>query len=542
MNKIIDFWVMIKFWLIACYALGRVCFVLLQDPKIIGHIAKLWFKEGLSLHTLCALSAQRYPQQVAIHDDRGEVTYHELNTRVNAIAQGLSQLQKSQKKLRIGIMCRNHRGFIEILLAGARIGADVVLLHPEAPAVQLSQTLTETMLDVLVFDQEFEPVVAQSKFLGVQVLAWCDEDAACLSLEQLAIQYHTCQPPRVPQQGRLIVLTSGSSGRPKGVVRKPSMMAILAPFLTLLSTLPVRRQTVCLISIPLFHGFGLTTMLMGFWLGATLILNRKFETHSAQKQLVQHQVNIWAVVPIMLKRFLDVPETTPLPNLKAVVSGSAPLPALVAQNWMGQYGDNLYNLYGTTEVGFCCIATPKDLRQSPETVGRAALGVQIKITDAQNKPLPDGKVGRIVVGGLMVFDGYLSEQSYSYAWFDTGDLGCLDGKQCLHLYGRSDEMLVINGENIYPIEIENCLNKHPWVQESVVVQCTDEKRGQYLKALLVTNATANEDEISANLHAYLSTHIARYKIPKAFYRVAVIPKNSLGKVDKKRVREMISIF
>jgi fatty-acyl-CoA synthase len=274
-------------------------------------------------------------------------------------------------------------------------------------------------------------------------------------------------------------------------------------------------------------------------LSATYVLQRKFDPEQALAGAAQHEVTSIPMVPVMVQRIMELPRETrdryDLSHVKCVpLSGSA-LPGDLAINFMDEFGDVLYNLYGSTEVAWASIATPEDLRAAPGTAGKAPRGTIVKIYDEKGNELPTGQTGRIFVGNEMLFEGYTGggNKDMLNGLMSTGDTGHLDDHGRLFVEGRSDEMIVSGGENVFPAEVEDLLAKHQNVAEAAVIGVPDEKFGQRLKAYVVKKGSVSEKD----LQDYVKANLARYKVPREVEFLKELPRNATGKVLKRELVE-----
>jgi fatty-acyl-CoA synthase len=203
---------------------------------------------------------------------------------------------------------------------------------------------------------------------------------------------------------------------------------------------------------------------------------------------------------------------------------------------MDAFGENLYNLYGSTEVAWATIANPRDLREAPGTAGKAPRGTILKIVDKNGNELPTGETGRIFVGSELVFEGYTggdSKETDASGLMSTGDMGHIDEEGRLFIDSREDDMIVSGGENVYPGEVEELLLKHPKINDCAVVGVEDPEFGQRLKAFVVTSGELSEDDVKN----YVKEHLARYKVPREVEFLDELPRNATGKVLKRELQE-----
>jgi fatty-acyl-CoA synthase len=490
---------------------------------------------GVSPATASALAAARHPDRPAIIDERGVESAAELDRRVNAIAAALRRDFGLEPPRSLAIMCRNHRGFVEALLAGARLGVDLLLLNTEFPGPQLAQALARHPIAIgaVVLDAEFIARFDDAGCTVPRIVAWHDDACTGPTLDTLAAT--DAAPPKKPsRRSQVVILTSGTTGTPKGAPRSPSLRALIGPLTTLLDKIRLRAGQPLLVAPPLFHGFGLAYLALGLFLGCPLVLRRKFDPEDVLAAIAQHRVPTLVAVPVMLRRILELPARTrarhDTQSLRAVLSAGAPLDGKLATDFMDAFGDVVYNLYGSTETGFGAIATPIDLRAAPGTVGRPPLGTTLKVLTATRAGARVGETGRVFIGGPLVFNGYSGGGSKEMAagLMSTGDLGHMDAAGRLFIDGREDDMIVSGGENVFPREVEELLARHQAVADVAVLGVADDEFGQRLRAFVVprpdTHPSADE------LKAWVKANVARYKVPREFVFVAELPRNATGKL------------
>ncbi|MGH3519161.1 MAG: AMP-binding protein [Haloechinothrix sp.] len=487
---------------------------------------------GASLATLVAIAAVRAPDTDAVIDERGRLTYRQLDRRAAAIAAGLHARNGIGAGSTVGVLCRNHRGFIEALVAAARLGANVVLLNTEFSTPQLAQVFASSRPDLVVLDEEFVGLVDSIP----AVLAWRDGGETDVpTLDELAVSTHPTPPaPREP--GRITILTSGTTGTPKGASRAPSVMDSVGPLATILTRARLRAGDPVLIAPPLFHGFGLAVFGLAAFLRSPMVLIRRFDAAEALRSIERHRVRCLVAVPVMLQRMLAVRDAgVDLSILRCVLSGAAPLPPTLATRLLDEWGDVLFNGYGSSEIGIASLATPADLRQAPGTVGKPALGVPVAVLDDSGSRVADGRIGTVHVGGRLVFAGYTGGGSKDVVngMMSTGDRGHFDETGRLYIDGRADDMIVSGGENVYPQEVENVLARQAGVADVAVIGVADEEFGQRLVAYLV--AASDVRPSNEDLKRHVRANLARYKVPRQFVFLDELPRNPAGKLVRRKL-------
>jgi fatty-acyl-CoA synthase len=485
-----------------------------------------------------AANAARYPDDDAIIDELGRLSFADVNARTNRLASAWQDDGLGEGDS-IAIMCRNHRGFIEATVAASKLGITCVYLNTAFAGPQLTDVVQREKPSAIVFDEEFYELLEDAGKRRKRYVAWYDsEDTPDPTLESL-IEKGEPEPPVPPaESGRAIILTSGTTGAPKGASRKqPETMG---PAVALLSRIPLRSREKTFIVAPLFHSWGFAHFTLGLMLGSTYVLHRKFDPEETLSLIAQHQVQAAPMVPVMVQRIMELPEETrkkyDLSSLKSIpLSGSA-LPGDLAIRFMDEFGDVLYNLYGSTEVAWASIATPADLRAAPGTAGAPPRGTIVKIYDKDGRELPACEDGRIFVGNEMLFEGYTNGGSKDVidGLMATGDVGHLDDEGRLFVSGRDDDMIVSGGENVFPREVEDLIANMDGVDEVAVIGVDDKDFGQRLKAFVVRKGSKpSEDEIKAKV----KSDLARYKVPREVVFIDELPRNATGKVLKKDLKE-----
>ncbi|SDC41871.1 AMP-binding protein [Actinokineospora iranica] len=497
---------------------------------------------GTSPATLLAVAAAHRPDALGLVDDRGTLTFGQLNDAAARLARGLLDRHGLRPGATIAVLCRNHRGFVLTSAAAGRVGADVVYLNTEFSGPQLARVWPRLGADLLVVDEEFLPLVPEGT---PRVVAWQDTTAELTAestvdpvvewstLDGLVAGHAPLSEVGRLRQGKVTILTSGTTGAPKGAPRTPSPLAVLGPAVTILRRTGLRSGDPVLIGPPLFHGFGLAAWALAVFLRSPVVLRRRFDPEVALADIERHGIAFVAAVPVMLQRILALPpavrEGYDHGCLRAVLSGGAALRPVLAERFMAEFGDVLYNGYGSSEIGIAAVATPADLRAAPGTVGRPTVGVPARVLGADRRPVPAGQPGTIFVGGPLVFEGYTGGGTKEMVdgLMNTGDVGRIDSEGRLHVDGRADDMIVSGGENVYPQEVEDVLSRHPAVADVAVIGVDDDEFGQRLVAYVVARDAPPDP---ADLALHVKENLARYKVPRAFVFLPELPRNPTGKL------------
>ncbi len=493
-----------------------------------------------------ALNARRYPDRPAIIDDDGEITFAELDEAAHAVANGLRNMGVRGGD-GVALLIRNHRWFLISVYGAARVGARIILLNSEFSGPQIKEVSEREGAKLVIYDDEYTAAVAQAEpALGkLRALATNpDTDAPSGSTDDTLadlIKRSSKQPaPKATKHSSVIILTSGTTGTPKGANR--STPPSLAPIGGVLSHVPFKSGEVTSLPAPMFHALGFLHATIAMMLGTTLVLRRRFKPATVLADIEKHKVTAIVVVPVMLSRILDeLEKTQPKPNLSSLrivfVSGSQ-LGAELATRALKDLGPVIYNLYGSTEIAFASIARPKDLSKNPATVGPPVKGITVKILDDNGIELPQGEIGRIFVRNTFPFEGYTGGGGKQIidGMLSSGDVGYFDEGGLLYVSGRDDEMIVCGGENVFPAEVEDLISGHPEVVEATALGVEDKEWGHRLRAFVVKTEGASVDEEA--IKTYVKENLARYKVPREVIFLDELPRNPTGKILKRELREL----
>ncbi|HUL99564.1 MAG TPA: acyl-CoA ligase FadD12 [Mycobacterium sp.] len=498
-------------------------------------------REGMSATVGFAAAAQRCPDRPGLVDEIGTLTWKQLDERVDAFAAALQALPGGAPE-QIGVMCRNHRGFVVALVAANRIGADVLLLNTAFAGPALAGVVEREGVDVIVYDEEFTSIVDRAlagKTKATRILGWTDSPTG-LTVESLADKHAGQRPQRTGRKSNMILLTSGTTGTPKGA--KPASSGGASELQALLDRVPWRAEEATVIAAPMFHAWGYSQLLFSALMACTIITRRKFDPEATLQLIDRHHATGLVVVPVMFDRIMELPDDVRNRysgrSLRfATASGSRMRPDVVIK-FMDQFGDVIYNNYNATEAGMIATATPEDLRAAPDTAGKPVYGAEIRILDENFNELPVGEVGQIFVKSGTLFEGYTSGATKNFhdGFMASGDVGYLDDAGRMFVVGRDDEMIVSGGENVYPIEVEKMLVSHPEVAEATVIGVNDEQYGQRLAAFVVLEkgAGATPDV----LKQYVRENLANYKVPRDICVLEELPRGSTGKILRNELQSL----
>ncbi|GAB3493295.1 acyl-CoA synthetase [Amycolatopsis cihanbeyliensis] len=485
-------------------------------------------------------AARRNGDAVALADELGELTFQQLEQRSNALTRAWQGRGIAAGTV-IAALCRDHRGLVVVMLAAGKLGARLVLLNTGFAKPQLADVVAREQVSALVHDQEFTELLDAVDPGVERYLAWVDEETPAettvTTLDELIASTEDTAVPAPRRPGGFVLLTSGTTGTPKGAPRERTSALSSAQFL---DRIPLRAGESTCLAAPIFHGTGLSQFVLAFALGCKVVLSRRFDPENTLRLVAEHRCSTLVVVPTMLQRIIDLgPDMLArhdTSRLRIVfAAGSAVSPDLCRRT-AEAFGDVLYNLYGSTEVAVATVARPEELRKAPGTAGRPPVSCRVRLHDDNGKRITEPEaVGRVFVGSGLSFSGYTDGRSKEIidGLLSTGDVGHFDADGLLFIDGRDDDMIVSGGENVFPLEVENLLADRQDVLEAAVLGVPDEEFGQRLKAFLVAapGARVDPDEV----REYVKANLARYKVPREVVLIDRLPRNATGKLLRREL-------
>ena len=517
----------------------RAGMIAFDRPDRAARILKAMDSLG-QLGAAITIAGIRHGDRLGVIDELGALTFAELDARSDALACAMRERGLSEGET-VGILCRNHRGFLDATFGTSKAGARALYLNTDFAGPQLLDVCQREEVRLLISDQEYEELIGPVQAPLGRVLAWTDDQGAGDTLEALIDAHHGQQPPTPEEPGPVVLLTSGTTGTPKGAARAQQETS-LHPIGALLSKVPYRKRGATYVAAPMFHGLGFTQMVLSVTLGCTTIVQRRFKPERVLDAITRRRPTALAVVPVMLQRIVSLLEQHPdrwdTSSLRIVFASGSQLEAELVRRGQRTLGHVLYNFYGSTEAAWATFATPEDLRAAPGTAGRPPYGTIVRLYDTEGRPVSGpGAVGRIFVGNGFQFDGYTGGGSKEIidGLMSTGDVGHFDDAGRLFVDGRDDDMIVSGGENLFPGEIEELLITHSAIEEAAVIGVEDPEFGQRLAAFVVLrpDEALGEDEVKE----FVKANLARYKVPRDVHFLAELPRNPTGKVLKRELRQ-----
>lgn len=499
----------------------------LLSPISLIRLIQSIVKYGLNLMTLLSFAAQKHGEKTALVDDVETYSYRKLFADSNKLAICLSNTVQVGSGSKVAFMCKNHASLVKSIFATSRLGAELFFLNTQLSKNQLQDLLEFHKFDVIIHDDEYTTFIEQSDFQSVMIKTYHENLPAINNFLQLK-DLEVYSLPRT-SASKLTLFTSGTTGVPKKAIHKPTLFNYLNPFISFIDRLKVLSYNTAYISTPIYHGYGMAILLLFIPLGKKIIIRRRFEAVEACNLIKKHQIEVVTVVPTILRRLLETNKND-LKTLRCIASGGAKLNPKLIDETIRSLGKVLYNLYGTTEAGLNFIATPEDLIYSSSTIGKPINRMSLKVLDQNMNEVEEGEVGQFCIRNDW------SMRNRENSWIQTGDLGYRDQNGYYFLYGRIDDMIISGGVNVYPIFVEQTLTQHPFVVDAAVIGIEDDEFGQRLKAFLVVvkDSTMTKQEIQE----WLRTRVSKFELPKEFVFVEELPYTSLGKLDRKQLRNI----
>ena len=487
----------------------------LLSPSGIARLLHALWCEGVNLMAVTRFAAHYYPSMLAVADERQSYTYQELHVKARAWA-GVLYEQGWRRGMHCALLGRNSSEMVIASLALSRLGVHIYYMSTDLSKEQVKQLCQERQIETALVQEEYADRMPSE--LAVKLV------------EDLSESDESLCKGRIPKGrgGRIIVLTGGSSGHYKVAARKPSVTAFLHPFFTLLREIRLDECRSVYIAPPLYHGFGLASLIVALVMGRSVYLSKRFDAQSATRLLSEHSIEVLIAVPLMLRRLINE-SPSEIRSLRRILSGGAPLDAPLVRAVEQHWGAVLYNLYGTSEAGFFILATPEILHEAPLALGKPIRGVRCKIV----RPDSQG------VGVLAVRSGWAMDDRKGN-WQETGDLAWMDESGVLFLRGRADSMILSGGENAYPEVLREALAALDAVKDVAVVAYPDLEFGARLAAFVVLKEDFNSI-FEEDLRHLLSAKLPRYQMPGRIIRLAVLPRLENGKVAEGTLREMMEV-
>lgn len=496
------------------------------SPSNLGRLFVAIRQNGINLMLLFTLTEKTGCQKTALVDSQETLSYQVLKERCENLAHHLSDRYGVESGHKVAFLCKNHASFVQGIFAASRLGADSYLLNGSMGQPQFDRLVQEHPFDFLIYDDVFEELIENSSYQNAKIVSDHKGRESINSLSE-SVPHHKERLPAA-SSGKIVLLTGGTTGKPKQVIHRPSLFHFLDPFAALLNRLKLPAYHTAYIATPIYHGYGIAILLSFLALGKKVVIQENFDVQRACDLIRQHQVEVVTVVPLMVHKMLKH-DSESLHSLACIASGGAKLHPVLVNEVNNRLGNVLYNLYGTSEAGLNIIATPEDLKYDANTLGKRIPGGDIKV-------VKDGvEVGPGRIGEFCIRNKW-SMKNRQNRWIHTGDIGYRDENGYYFLCGRTDDLIISAGNNIYPGEIEVVLRNHTSVEDVAVIAVEDVYAGHILKAYV--QLYTDEKMTEETLLSWLRPQVAQYQLPREVVFVEELPYTAVGKLDRKRLHSI----
>jgi long-chain acyl-CoA synthetase len=490
-------------------------------------------------------SARKYPQKTAIVFEDRRFTFDEFNMRVNRLAHALLGLGLA-KGDRVAVLLGNCNEIVELLMAAAKTGLVAVPVNFRFVPSEIEYVVNQSQSKALIVGEDYLSKVesARPNFQTVDryISVAAHPVAGMLDYEQLLAASSPAEPAIEVHENDpwYIGYTSGTTGLPKGALI--SHRARILPALFMIIEFGLRDTDAELMTMPMFHTNGIQFSMIGLYLGNTVFIMRNFEPETVLRAIAEHKLTYASLVPTMYAMILGLPQETKarygVGSMRVLISSSSPLLTKTKEEILSFFSSSELNeFYGSSEAGIITNLKPRDQMRKIRCVGQAMFGIEIKLLDADGAEVAPGEVGELYSKGPCFTEYYRMPEVNAFrdGWFSAGDMARMDEEGYYYIVDRKKDMIISGGENIYPVEVEELLSRHPAVSEVAVIGIPHEKWGESVHAVIVTKGPAQASEQA--IIDYCKGRIASYKGPRSVEFVEALPKNPTGKVLKRVLRD-----
>ncbi|AQQ14190.1 Long-chain-fatty-acid--CoA ligase [Corynebacterium glaucum] len=480
------------------------------------------------------------PERTALIDDDGVLSYRQLRAQSRSLGKWLvaQQADRGLDELRIGVMARNGRGIILPLGAKGYAGGHIFLLNIGSSPEQLRGIFDENKINVLFIDDEFAdrlPADLEATDDITIVRAFTEGEREGLSIADIVKQPDVDkQLPRYPQHGNLVLMSSGTTGIPKGIVRpEPRLPLVLAGYL---EAIPWRSGDTVQLSASIFHTWGWSALQVALATRSTIVTRRVFDAEACYKQIQDYRCDGLVSSPIFFKQMLDLHandrfDTSTLRFL--ATAGNAVSPGLLRRT-TERFGPILANIYGSTELALAAAASPEQMQADPTMVGKVPPGTVLKLYDDEGNEVPTGTTGRIFLHNETALKGYTNPNTPMVTidgLIEMGDLGYFDEQGFLHVQSRSDDMIIVGGENVHPQSVMGVLEDMPGIDDLYAHGVDDDETFKRIAVWVVRKLDDDGERLSAeSVREWVRSRLADHSIPRDVHFLDELPRNAVGKV------------
>ena len=489
------------------------------------------------------------PKKIALRQGTLSIDYLHLNARVNRLANGLKALGL-EKGMVVAVILPSCHEHLEALFALAKIGVICLPIDTRWDSEEIERSLNHFEAVAVIFgDGNLESILKIRERIemtnGRLISTARGIPPTIVGYEDFLARGTEMEPDSVADEFDifLVGLSSGTTGVPKGTA--VTHRNLIFRWMGQIVEFGMNATDIFLNLSPMAYSAGRSFAMSHLYVGATVIIaGERFDPRASMESIHQQEITTCFMVPTMYHRVLQLPDIDRFDtsSLRALVSSGARIPALTQQQIVERLTPHFYNYFGSIEAGGVSLLKPEDVALKGNSVGRGVFNTEIRIVDEKGSDVPRGAIGRIIVRGPAVAEGYYkhpeaTEEYFRDGWCRVGDLGRMDEDGYLYLEGREKEMIIRGGVNIYPDEIEHTLMRHPLVNECAVIGVPDREFGEEIAAVITLHPgkAITPDE----LEMFCRGHLAPYKRPKIVRFVDDLPRTSSGKLRKNDLKEMI---
>lgn len=509
-------------------------------------IARIAITQGLHVGTVHAVHALAHPERLALVDQRHRWTFAETNDRINQLCDALQRVVGRGRRPRVVLCMENRVEYALAWFALFRLGWPAVHASDASTTEELQYLFANSGAVVAFASEKTLPHVEAAAGAATTLIVTGEGSprSRAIPLDRFLEGRSTALYERKRNVAvQNVVYTSGTTGKPKGAVRDFSSMGI-SEMVEILERLPVTLRENHLVVSKMYHSAGQVFLLIMSALGATVHIADHFKAEDVLRTIHTEGITSMFMVPTMISRLLDVPdevwESYPPQTLEMIVSGAAQFPQALRARAIERLGAlKIYDFYGASELGWVTLVNGEEMLDRPGTQGRALRGQHIRVVDGQGGLCPPREVGLVQVRTHSKMEGYLgdvaagAEVDGGDGWLTVDDTGFLDEDGYLYIVGRARDMIISGGVNIYPVEIEDVLARHPAIRDVAVIGIPDDEWGEKVGACVVVNEGFEPQEVQD----WCRAHLTRYKIPRVWHVLDELPRNPTGKVLKRELQE-----
>jgi len=495
---------------------------------------------------IVARYAHAHPDTPAIIDGERRLSWRDYHDRRNRLGHSLADL---------GLGAGEHavlyaHNSLEVLLASAAtraLGVIPVPMNHRLTADEVAYILDNSDAVAVFASDAFVPMLervrARAPRLRDVVLLGEERRPWARHLDDLVAAGRPDPMEASPGLGGSMIYTAGTTGKPKGALRRASDPAALMPRIAALNC--VAPDDVHLVAGPLYHSAPGGFALYAHMLGQTVVVMRRFDAEDALRTIARHRCTTTFMAPTLLKRLVDLPAAVraryDVSSMRSIVVAAAPCPMRVKEEILAWFGPVLYEFYGSTELGVNTVLGPHDMLRKPHSCGRAAPGIELAVLDDAGRPRPAGEPGELHVRrNEGMFEGYYknaqaTSETARGEWLSVGDVAWIDAEGFVFICDRKRDMIISGGVNIYPAEIEDVLHRHPGVDDAAVFGVPDAEWGERVHAAVQPRAGVALTE--RDVIDFCRRHLADYKAPREVSFHADFPRDTAGKLVKRVLRE-----